>query len=129
MKYIHGTRVKVIEASSGFDFESRLNSTLLDFDEKGVSYDLQLDLKAGFKAYIIYETTQAIPETLADRHELESDIHYCSECPYYERPYDGRVKYTKCWMAGERTFAEKRACDIFYKNAEAGLIKQSEVKL
>ena len=83
------------------------------------------NLNAGFCAYITFTSTVQIPETVEDEYDLLGIHFFCSECPKYVQPLDGRIKYTDC-KNGNRCKAGDRACEWLYQEVKAGHILTEE---
>ena len=100
-------RLIYIEAATGKEFERKMNETL-----KGLC-DPQIEIYGKNEGVIIY--TEHIFEeekTIADLFEEAGCGATCSECPYYSKPTDGRVKWTVC--NGRKVKADSKACDSYY---------------
>lgn len=118
MKIIREKRTIFIEAEDQWAFDRKLNECLKD------KMDAQVQIYGLFKGAILY--TEMIVEedepTIAELFEKAGCGASCGDCPMYEKPTDGRVKWTIC---GRRRINESsRACDDYYlgrrKNAKAG---------
>lgn len=119
VRYVNKTAVRVVAASNPEDFETKLNSVLEEL--AGCKTELVFNLNAGFCAYITYTNTKQIPETVEDEYELAGIRFYCYECPMYEIPFDGRIKYTDC-KNGNKCKAGDCACEWLYREVKAGHI-------
>lgn len=118
MKITRQKRSIFIEAPDQWSFEEQLNECLKD------KTDAQVQIYGLFKGAILY--TEMIVEddemTIADLFEKAGCGALCGDCPNYNKPTDGRVKYTVC---NNRKISEgSRACDDYYlgrrENAKAG---------
>lgn len=118
MKITRRKKTIFIKATSSEEFDRMLNESLIGL----VDADVQI--------YGLYEgailCTEIVVEddrkTIADMFEEAGCGKTCGDCPFYERPKDGRFKYTVC---GKRKISEgSRACDDYYlgrrTNAKAG---------
>lgn len=118
MKITREKRTIFIEAEDQWTFDRQLNENL-----KG-KVDASVQIYGLFKGAILY--TEMIVEedepTIADLFERAGCGAYCKECPNYQKPTDGRVKYTVCH--NRKISEESRACDDYYlgrrANAKAG---------
>ena len=119
MKYLRGERKKVI-SGDGFDLETKFNSFVEKLEDDGIKYSSEYQQNVGF--IITYESVRIIPETTKDEYELRGEEHSCIECPYYERPTDGRVKNTKCHMVGLLRCGGDDCCEKFYEWLANGVI-------
>ena len=100
-------RLIYIEAATGEEFEEKMNEAL-----KGLP-DPDIQIYGKFEGVIIY--TEHIFEeekTIADLFEEAGCGATCSECPYYTKPTDGRVKWTVC--NGRKVKGSSKACDSYY---------------
>ena len=121
-------KVKTISSSNAEDFDERLNKALTDFGNKGIRYELRLAPELGFTAFIVYKEAFMIPETVADEFELGGETHRCIECPFYVRPTDGRVKWTRCEITPGLHSRDSYCCEEFYKKLLNGEIELVEVE-
>ena len=121
MKYLKGNRVKIIDKTeNGFDMQTIYNSFVAKLEEDGCKYTDEFQPSIGF--IIRYEVTKAIPETTKDEYELKGMKFHCIECPFYQRPTDGRVRYTHCGFSNSLCRADDYACDQFYEFLDSGTI-------
>ena len=120
-------RIKTVSAENASDFDNELDKVLEDFQKQGISYKLELAPQLGFTAFIRYEKKYQIAETLADEFQLGGETHKCIECPYFIRPTDGRVKYTRCEITPGIHSKNHDCCNAFYEKLFNGEIKLVEV--
>lgn len=120
MKYVTLKQTKVITASTGPEFQDKLNSALAEVALSGCKYDLQFNNNFGLCAFLVYEERKEIAETVADQYELRGEDYRCSECSYFRPSPDKRVKYTTCAQGERRRYANAHACDWFYEELERG---------
>ena len=118
-----GSRVKVVTASDGFNFETKLNAFLDDLDAKGISYTYEFNHNAPHTAYITYDHIYTVCESVRDEYEEVGETHTCIECPYYVRPTDGRRKYTRCNKTDKLCKGDDRCCDRFYEELDKGMLQ------
>ncbi len=101
-------RLIYIEAATGKEFEEKMNEAL-----KGLP-DPDIQIYGKFEGAIIY--TEHIFEeeekSIAEMFEEAGCGATCSECPYYTKPTDGRVKWTVC--NGRKVKGSSKACDSYY---------------
>ena len=70
--------------------------------------------------YIYYYTTNDVPETLAEKHELDGEGATCGQCPHCCKRInrsgnvDTRYKWATCGKTGDKVMATGPACDIYY---------------
>ena len=122
-------KYKVISSTDAFEFESRLNGFLQGLDAQGIQYEVQTNPTAGLLAFVIYKERVNIPEDTKEEYEMAGERHYCIECPFYDRPTDGRIKYTRCKLSNKLTRRDSSCCDDFYKKMEKGEIELIEVEV
>ncbi len=120
MKHFNRKQTIIVQGNSAEDFQTKLNEALNQVAEGGRKYDLQFNMQLGFCAFVVYEESIEIPETTADRYELNGEEYRCSECPMYRPSTDKRVKYTVCGHGCRRRSANDYACDWFYEAMERG---------
>lgn len=103
-------KVIYIEADCGKDFEAKMNDTL-----KG-KLNAQVQIFGKYEGCIIYDeiVTEEEEKTIADLFEEAGCGAKCSECPYFEKPTDGRKKWTICAKANRRVSGDSRACSSYY---------------
>ena len=66
MKYIKRKQSLIITGNTAQDFQDRLNSALGDLATKGYRHELQFNMNMGLCAYILYEESMEIAESVAD---------------------------------------------------------------
>lgn len=120
MIYQGGKRTKIIAASTAPEFEAKLNAELATLDRARSKYDLQFNHNMGFCAYIVIELMQQIPETIQEEFEVAGERHTCLDCPYWQHPTKGNVKYTRCEITPGIHGAKSPACEAFYEMLFAG---------
>lgn len=122
MKYQTKKQFVVVEAETGQEYQEKVNAYYSNPKYKGVVVDHRD--RANFCAYITYEITEQIPETVKDAYELEGTTFTCSDCPYLERNPDKRVRHFRCMAAGasgeEWARRESPACAFFYEELQNG---------
>ena len=114
-------KVKTITATNAFDFDTALNAFTDGLDRQGIAYTLSVSPSAGLLAFVEYEVETKVPQNAKDEYELLGESHKCIECPFYVRPTDGRVKYTKCPITNKLTDADSWCCDSFYERLKRGM--------
>ena len=127
MTFRKGQRVEIIDGISAGDFQEKLNRKLEELDIRGIKYDMQLSPQTGFLAYIVYENETRIVETIKDEFEIRGEKHTCIECPYFVRPTDGRIKYTRCGAGQGICKRDSACCEQFYEWLYHGNIELVEV--
>ncbi len=120
MKYIHRKQSRIITGSTADEFQTKLNEALNEVATAGYKHEIQFNMALGFCAFIVFEETRQVPETLAEEYELRGDEYRCSECPMFVLSPDKRVKYTTCKRGCRKISANAWACDWFYKALEDG---------
>lgn len=123
-----GKQVKIVSGTSAADFEAKLNGELNTLNIKGIKYDMQLSPQTGFVAYIVYEEELRIADTIKDEFEMLGETHTCIECPFYTRPIDGRVKYTRCDLGKGICRRDTSCCESFYEGLYNGTIQLVDVE-
>lgn len=114
MKYIKGFRQETVKADSPEVFDLKMNDIFLRASASGKEPVVKFFDSMGFCACVRYYVSEAIPESLAEKYELEGNGYICSECPYFELPQDRRRKNVRCEKAKRLISADSHACDIFY---------------
>ena len=117
------THFTCIEGANGKDFMAKMNAAFAELDSKGVKYTYQADIASGFIAYIFYEQSVNIPETIKEEFEASGEKHTCIECPHFVRPQDGRRKWMRCEVNRCICRADGMCCDKFYEELFNGSIE------
>ena len=119
MKIVKSTKTIFIKADSSEEFDQIVNDSM-----KGL-IDPQLQIYGLYEGAITYQDIAVEDEeqkTIADLFEEAGCGAKCGECPFYEKPEDGRKKWTVC--GNRKVNEESRACNEFYlgrrENAKAG---------
>lgn len=117
----------VVEAETGQEYQDKVNAYYSNPKYKGVVVDHRE--RANFCAYITYEITEQIPETVKDAYELDGVTFTCSDCPFLERKEDGRIRRFKC-LASEQSGEEwsrreSSACEYFYEALQSGTLMEA----
>lgn len=120
MVYQRRKQVQIIAASSPDEFEKKLNKALAILDEEQTDYELQFNHNMGYCAYIVSKRTQRIPEDLQDEFELAGEKHVCGDCPFWQIPDKGNVKYTRCPITAGIHKKDSPCCEKFYEMLLSG---------
>ena len=115
MKITRSIRTIFIEADSSEEFDRLVNDSM-----KGL-VDPTLQIYGLYKGAITYKeiVVEEDEKTIADLFEEAGCGAKCGECPFFQKPTDGRVKYVVC---GKRRVSEKsRACDDYYLGRRANV--------
>lgn len=72
-----------------------------------------------FGAYVEYKDTEYIPETIAEKYELEGNAETCGACPFLVKTDDKRCVWHYCAQHNRKTRETSHACDILYQLREA----------
>lgn len=126
MKYINRKQSLIITGSTAGEFQEKLNTALADLAAKGYRHELQFNMSMGLCAYILYEESMEIPESVADEYELKGETYRCYECPMFRPSDDRRVKYTTCGKGKRHISHCSPCCDWFYEELERGAISLNE---
>lgn len=127
MRYCSGEEIKTVSAKSADSFDAELKKVTKELKRKGIQYTIEVAPALGFTAFVHYQESYRLPETLADEFELGGEVHRCIECPFYVRPTDGRVKYTRCEITPGLHNRNSCCCDAFYDKLLKGEIELVEV--
>lgn len=118
MKYLKNTRVAIIEATTGTEFEYLINDKMDELADN----EPQLRIEPGkfYRAYITYIVRTQLAETIAERFELCGLHFYCRDCSQFERAknrdgsIDKRAKYGYCRYRDSRALENMPACERFH---------------
>ena len=114
----------IVQSDSAAAFEGELNARIRELSDRNpkVKFD-------GLTAYISYNETVRLPESLADMYELNGACFHCEDCPEFQAilkedgTEDKRLKYGECQYAEMgRTRKDRAACDMLYKLIRGGRI-------
>ena len=114
----------IVQSDSAAAFEGELNARIRELSDRNpkVKFD-------GLTAYISYNETVRLPESLADMYELNGACFHCEDCPEFQAilkedgTEDKRLKYGECQFAEmRRTRRDAPACDLLYKMIKDGRI-------
>lgn len=108
-------RVKAIHADTADEFNAIIDEILNAANAPKITYMEALP----FAAYVEYRETQEIPETIAERYELQGEGATCGDCPFLVRTKDKRCKWHYCAQHEQRATEGRPACDVFYEWKEA----------
>ena len=118
MKITRTRKSIFIEAESQKEFDRLMNEAL-----EGL-IDATVQIYGLYKGAVLYTDIEAEEEqkTIAEMFEEAGLGKCCGDCPFYNAPEDGRVKWTAC--GDRRINKNSRACDGYYLgrriNAKAG---------
>lgn len=121
------TRINCIEAQSAEEFMSKMNSAFARYDRKGISYTYETNIASGYKAFIFYQETIDVPESIAEEFAQSGEHHTCGECPYFKRPEDKRRKFVRCETGKCLCREDGSCCEDFYEwlfNGEIELVSE-----
>ena len=114
MKVIREKKSIFIEAETNEEFERKINESLNGL----VTPDVQV--YGLYKAAILYDevTYEDEEKTITELFEEAGCGAKCSECPYFEKPTDGRKKWYKCTRGNRKVKEDSRACESYYLRKE-----------
>lgn len=108
-------RVVLITGDTAEEFNERITAELKRADAPKITY-LQGQT---FGAYVEYKTTEYIPETIAERYELNGNAETCGACPFLVRTDDKRCVWHYCAQHNRKTRETSHACETLYQLKEA----------
>lgn len=123
MKQETRLKLKVITSNSVTDLENKVNQFFAVNKIKSVNYD-----KAPLEctAFINYEETINVPESIKDEYNLNGIFYCCGDCPYWgtnfkEATVENRTAF-KCFKGIEHKSvrATVPACQWFYESIARG---------
>lgn len=118
MKRLKNSRLAVVEATTGAQFEYLINDKM----DELATYNPELKIEHGrfYRAYITYTVETTLPETIAERFELCGLYYTCRQCPQFEEAknrdgsIDRRAKYGYCKYKDRRAHRDVPACEQFH---------------
>lgn len=120
-------QVRVVHKETAEAFESALNAVLEEITDPKA--EIEYNHAKGFCAYVTYSETRKKVEGAKDLFNMEGVRYLCAECPYFEKEYDGRVKWGYCDMSvSGRTRKDSECCELFYRLLASGEIKPNRIK-
>lgn len=123
MKEITRNKARTVRADNAEEFDRLFNKASAELPS---SAELVWD-PSPMCVHFIYTDTEKIPETVKDEYELKGITYCCRNCPYLEKDEDRRKRRHACKYAvyGE-VFEDEPACERFYRELNAGLLKPEE---
>lgn len=120
MIYQRKKMVKTIMNTDPALFDRDFNQFMQNVLDRGCEYEVHyVDGLGKLCCQIFYESVIEIPESLVEDHMLCEDSKHCSDCPLFwqMRAADprGQKKYFRCEYGEGRAYAEREACEWFYK--------------
>ena len=112
MKYERKNQIKVIHEQTAEAFETKVNQTLLRFNNAKI----EMDRNIPFCAYIFYQTERYYDaDTIAELFEICGGVRKCVDCGHFKPTEDRRRKWQPCEFAAYgKTCADANACDLYY---------------
>ena len=118
---------RIIEADDAATFQSELNKALAELAD--LDPEIDTDVRAGFRAFIRYEKSEDIPETLAEQFNVRGISYKCKDCPEcsFIRTRTGEIDARQSRGICPHTeyghcFLDAEACELFYsKLIEEGI--------
>lgn len=123
MKQKKTKRVRAIQAINAEEFNREINAVLSETDDPKITYVVAVP----FTAYVEYDEFIEVPETLAEKYELNNDGRHCHECPYFVRTQDKRYKWHFCAQKQKRVTECQGACETYYQLLEEMIKSALEV--
>lgn len=114
MKQRRQKGVTAIQTATAEDFNREINAELQKHGDGKITFVTSVP----FTAYVEYEELVEVPETLAEKYELENDARYCHECPYFVRTQDKRYKWHFCVQKQKKVTECQGACETYYQLLE-----------
>lgn len=123
MKTKKQKQVVAIQTQTAEQFNHDINAVLTAHDNTNITFVTSIP----FTAYVEYEELVEIPETLAEKYELNNDERYCHECPYFIRTKDKRYKWHYCAQKQRKVTECQGACETYYQLLEEMIKEALEV--
>ena len=114
------TKCRTVTAVKAEDFDREFDRVSKELGSAELRWDT-----APMCVHFITTETEYIPETLREEYELRGEKFYCKDCPFMEKPTDGRKRSGGCKYDIQPNAADYTpACEEFYHKHAAGEIKQ-----
>ena len=118
MKTIVTPHIRVIEEDDGRMFQTVLNRAFKELSgNEGFRYEVR-EKQSGHLAYIFWQETERIPETIKELAHDRGIYLKCGDCPHLVVPKDRRLKWCECPFGA--VYKTDDACDWFYKEVAQG---------
>lgn len=118
MKIITRKKSKTIHASTPDAFDRKFQQASETITE---NVELVWDA-APMTVHFIYDEVVKIPETLAEKFELDGLQYYCKDCPNFVKGKNRKYKGQGCTLVDGRVDFSP-ACELFYRELMDGKIK------
>lgn len=123
MKRVRYEQIRIITGSTVSEYNEALNDALRELRDKEPRVDFHPNNP--MFAYVRYEVTEKVAESLADEYELKGIRFRCIDCPLIKGRDDARrrrywCKYNDC------IDINSRACEEFYRRLARGEIPWEE---
>lgn len=106
------TQCFCVSEMTGPQFEARINEILKTVKNPRI----ELDHNRSFTAYIFYNISVDVPETVTEALQLlEGTSHNCAECPYCIKSEDKRRKWHYCDYYHKKIHEKSPVCANFYR--------------
>ena len=119
MRYVRQYMQRTVRAEDPVIFDEMVNAIYLKAASGGKEPEIHFFEGMGLCASVRFYVAEQVPETLADKYQLNNDIHHCWDCPFFELNPDRRIKKAICHK-GNKIWNDTPACDIFYEMLEGG---------
>lgn len=123
MKQKRQRGVTAIQTATAEDFNREINAELKKHENGHITFVTSVP----FTAYVEFEEIVEIPETLAEKYELNGDGRKCHECPYFVRTQDKRYKWHFCAQKQKKVTECQSACETYYQLLEQMIRDELEV--
>lgn len=111
MKKVEMTQVKVIDATSGFDFEQQFNTSMRELSSFNPTFEATPGLPWAGKIFYRVKS-DPIPESLADEFKLAGKRMQCVGCPYFFMNEDKRMK-ARCLLHSFIVEPNRECCEEY----------------
>lgn len=113
------SQIKVVYSENPIDFQNQFNREMEILSD--CNPHVEFNHTKGFCAYITYDQTFNIPDTIADEYHAEGIYFTCQQCPLRETVTDGRVKRVKCKHSSYGyAHLDHECCEVFYRRLQLG---------
>lgn len=109
-----------VKADNAAEFATKLDDALKTLQ---INEQPQIDKNVPYLAHIFYLEELYVPENIQEEYESKGKRFYCIDCPYFNKPEDGRIKNVRCEYCNKYVKATSSACTTFYQRLHDGLIE------
>ena len=121
MKTITRKKCRTVTAANPADFDRAFNEASTEIGE---NVELEWEKTMPLTVHLIYTEQETIAETIAEELELRGERYFCKDCPYSEKPENGRSGIKGCTKGVPGVVDYTPACELFLKDLVQGKVRR-----